>query len=201
MSVGNNVTGIPATERVVVGLCHGMNDQLAAISAYLFLLERRGLLGEAGKPLQDHLDRLAAKVRLLRSLTRDGASPAEPMAVSLLAESATELMSEYPEGPVDFRLRAGSDGGVVRCDWARALRALLLAGAWISRGVKEPVRVELTPGTDGDVQLLRALALGDHPSPPPGELHSDAGPGSIVLDQIGERAVVLRFPPAVPLLS
>jgi hypothetical protein len=194
MTVGDNVTGIPATERVVVGLCHGMNDQLAAISAYLFLLERRGLLGEVGKPLQDHLDRLAAKVRLLRSLTREGASPVEPVAISLLAEAATEIMAEYPEGPVEFRLRAGSAGGVVRCDWARALRALLLAGAWISRGVREPVQIELSTGFDGDVQLLRAQALDGLPAHEAGELLQDTGPGSIVLDQIGERAVVLRFP-------
>jgi len=194
MTVGDNVTGIPATERVVVGLCHGMNDQLAAISAYLFLLERRGLLGEVGGPLQDHLDRLAAKVRLLRSLTREGESPVEPVAISLLAEAATEIMAEYPEGAVAFRLRVGSAGGVVRCDWARALRALLLAGAWISRGVREPVLIELSTGFDGDLQLLRAQALDDLPEHEAGELHQDTGPGSIVLDQIGERAVVLRFP-------
>jgi hypothetical protein len=57
------------------------------------------------------------------------------------------------------------------------------------------VRVELSTGFDGDVQLLRAQALDDLPEEPAGELLQDAGPGSIVLDQIGARAVVLRCPP------
>jgi hypothetical protein len=195
MTVGEHVSGIPATERVVVGLCHGMNDQLAAISAYLFLLERRGQLGEVGKSLQVHIDRLAAKVRLLRSLARDGDSPAEPVAVSLLAEAATEIMAEYPEGAVDFRLRADYGGAVVRCDWARALRALLLAGAWIGRGVDGRVHVEITPGVDGHVQLLHLQAVDDLPPPPGDELHADAEPAGIALERVGERGVRLRLPP------
>lgn len=197
MPVREDVAGIPATERVVVGLCHAMNDQLAAISAYVFLLERRGRLEDVGKPLQGHLDRLAAQVRLLRSLTRDGQSPVEPVAISLLAEAATEVMSDYPEGAVHFAVQPGGADGVVRCDWARALRALLLAGAWISRGIGETVRVEISSWSDGGVQLLRAQATDALPPEPAGELHQDSGPGTIVIDQIGERAVVLRFPNGV----
>ncbi len=147
-------------------------------------------------PLQQHLDRLAAKVRLLRSLTRDHASPAEPVAVSQLAETATEIMADYPDGPVEFTVRPGSDGGVVRCDWARALRALLLTGAWTRRGLTGPVRVELTFATARDVQLLQANALGDLPDPPEHELFGDAEAGSVVLESAGKRAAVLRFPPS-----
>ena len=44
MTQERNVADIPATERAVVGLCHDLNDQLAAVSAYAFLLRRRGAL-------------------------------------------------------------------------------------------------------------------------------------------------------------
>ena len=63
-----NAAGIPAPERTVVGLCHDMNDQLAAVSAYVYLLERRGKLGDMGGALQAHLDRLASCGRCLGNI-------------------------------------------------------------------------------------------------------------------------------------
>ena len=39
-------TGIPAAERAIAGLCHDINNRLASLHAYLFVLERRGLSAE-----------------------------------------------------------------------------------------------------------------------------------------------------------
>jgi len=139
--------GLPATERALVGLCHGLNDQLAALNAYVFLLERRGTLDESDAPLRAHLDRLAGQVRLVRSLARDPTPDISPVGVSLLAEAATEIMDGFPEGSVIFEAEEGDGPSVVRCDWNRALRALVLAGAWLSRETKDPKRVTVIAAT------------------------------------------------------
>ena len=82
MSRESDVARIPATERAVVGLCHDLNDQLAAVSAYTFLLKRRDLLGEVDGPLQERLEEMAGAVRLVRSLCRDPMAKRGPVAVS-----------------------------------------------------------------------------------------------------------------------
>ena len=150
---------LPATERALVGLCHGLNDQLAALNAYVFLLDRKGALEENAASLQLHLDRLADKVRLLRALARDPSPEITPVAVSLLVEAATSVMDGYPEGSVVYE-SVTEEGAVVRCDWSRGLRALVVAGAWVTRGMPSGRRVTVTVAEDGG---LRARAEGEAP--------------------------------------
>lgn len=190
----DGVTEIPATERAVVGLCHGMNDQLAAVSAYLYLLERRGMLGDMGVALRTHVDGLAQTVRLVRSLSREHPPVIEPVALSILAESASELMAQYPEGPVAFRVQPGHEGGVIRCDWSRALRVLLLSAAWASRGIPELVQADLSLGVDGDERLLRVQVLHDVEPPVCQEVSAEPGSAGIRIESTGDRTLVIRFP-------
>lgn len=154
---------IPAAERAIVGLCHTLNDQLAAISAYAFLLKRRNALGELEEPLQSHLDKLADTIRLIRSLARGSESERGPVAVSLLAETASALMHQYPEGRVDFELGESEVPAVIRCDWTVGLRSLLFAGAWVSRDYPDRVNVRLSvpPGEPSalDVEAVSELPL------------------------------------------
>lgn len=171
---------LPATERALVGLCHGLNDQLAALNAYVFLLERRGILDEEDAPLREHLHNLAQQVRLIRSLARDPEPEVSPVSVSLLAESATAIMDGYPGGSVVFEATGSDESSVVRVDWNRAVRALLVAGEWVSRGGGEGRRVSVA--ADGKKALLvsseprdsEANTSEDSPGMPPVE--SDGPP-------------------------
>ena len=193
MTPERSVAEIPATERAVVGLCHGLNDQLAAINAYAFLLKRRGVLDDVDAPLQEHLGRLAEKVRLVRSLCRDSEPEVGPVALTLLTEAATQVMDGYPDGSVVFHPRG--DSAVLRCDWARALRAMLLAGAWVSRGVDVPVSVEVAV-TNGDGLSLKAV--GDVPSLPDEGEGPDPGCEPITMTRTGGRSVSIGFSEAQP---
>jgi len=149
---------VPAAERAIAGLCHSLNGSISAIAAYVFLLERRGTIEGSEAPLAEHVDKLAGQVRLLRSLVRNDAADVEPVAASLLAESVTLIMSDFPEGPVVFQLRSDDAAAVVRCDWPRAVRALVSAGAWLSRDVPTPVRVSMSVASPGILELRRADA-------------------------------------------
>ena len=196
MTKERHVAGIPATERVVVGLCHDLNDQLAAVSAYAFLLKRRGQSPDLADPLQEQLDRLAHSVRLVRSLCRSTEPEVGPVAVSLLAESAGELMRAHPEGAVRFTLPASngsSNGaGVVRCDWTRALRALLSAAAWVRRGVAPDLvaEIRIEKGSDPDTIVL-ALAS-DAPAPADADPPANLDEG-VRLEPAGPRSIVVRL--------
>ena len=117
MSSERDGAGIPASERAVVGLCHDLNDQLAAVSAYIFLLKRRGVLGDLAEPVQEHLDRLAHGVRTVRSLARSPTPHVGPVSITLLAEAANDAMRSYPDGPVRFVVPGADEGAtVVHCD-------------------------------------------------------------------------------------
>jgi hypothetical protein len=194
MSAGTSLAGIPATERVIVGLCHSLNDQLAAVAAYIYLLERRGQLGELGPPLQEHLDQLAHSVRLIRSLSRGAEPEVAPIALSLLAESATELMEAYPEGPVVFRPSTAHQAGVLHADWTWALRSLLVAGAWVSRGCTETVHVEVALEDAQGARDLQVRASGGLPPPPADDLLGDSLSSEIILEALEARAVRIRLP-------
>ena len=193
MTAVDEVAGVPATERAVVGLCHGLNDQLAAISAYVYLLQRRSQLGDMGEALHTHLDRLAHSVRLVRSLCREHEPEGAPVALSLLAETANELMEAYPEGRVVFVPRDADAGSVVRCDWTRALRSMLIAGAWVSRDVSEPVNVDVWI-EETDTTSIRMTAADELPDPPDEPLHEEAGSHGIVLETPGARHVTIHLP-------
>lgn len=155
---------LPTTERALVGLCHGLNDQLAALNAYVFLLERRGALDESDAPLKEHLHELAQRVRLVRSLARDPQPDVSPVSLTLLAECATAIMDGYPAGSVIFDPVGADEGAVVRADWNRALRALLVAGDWASRGCGENRHVSVA--ADG---RLTVLVSADESAPPDDE--------------------------------
>ena len=111
-----------------------------------------------------------------------------------MAGTATELMAEYPEGPVAFRVQPGHEAGVIRCDWSRALRALLLAGAWASRGVPDLVHAELSLGADGGELLLGLRVAHDAPPPDSDRVSAEAGSAGIRIEPVGDRALVIRFP-------
>lgn len=189
MTLRDDVAGIPATERAVVGLCHALNDQLAAVNAYAFLLKRRGVLDDADTPLHFHLDRLAESVRLVRSLCRDPEPEIGPVALTLLAEAATQIMDGFPDGTVVFNAEE-AEGAVIRCDWARAIRAILLAGAWVSRDVLDDVTVDL--GVD-DAGTLELLARGDLSEPRDAEGHPDVGCEPVSIESTGARSVSISF--------
>jgi hypothetical protein len=195
MTGDRHVVGIPATERAVVGLCHGLNDQLAAVSAYAFLLKRRGLLGEIDEPLSQHLERLAHSVRLVRSLCRNPDPEVGPVALSILAETAGELMLAYPEGPVAFRVTTPNehDGFVLRCDWTGALRSLLVAAAWARRDIdhNETVEVSVTPGNSPNSLDIRVNS--DEGPSELGDVPPDCGTVGITMEATGARSVSIEF--------
>jgi hypothetical protein len=195
MTGTRHVVGIPAAERAVVGLCHGLNDQLAAVSAYAFLLKRRGLLGDIDEPLSQHLEQLAHSVRLVRSLCRSPEPELGPVALSILAETAEELMQAYPEGPVVFRVPASDerDALVLRCDWTGALRSLLVAAAWARRDIDHNETVEAVI-TAGDHPNSLDLRVDSSEEPPDlGPVPPDCGTVGIKMEATGARSVSVEF--------
>lgn len=185
---------ISAAERAVVGLCHSLNDQLAAVSAYVFLLKRRGALGDIEDPLQSQLDRLADSIRLVRSLARDAEPEVVPISMALLAETATSIMRTFPDGPVAFQVADDASSAVVRCDWTGALRAILFAGAWVGRDYRERVDARLSVATEGDAPTLNVEALGELPSPLASGPRHDRSRG-FHWSSTGERSVTIHLIP------
>lgn len=196
MSEESDVARIPATERAVVGLCHDLNDQLAAVSAYTFLLKRRDLLGEADGPLQERLDEMARAVRLVRSLCRDPLVKRTPVAVSILAEAVSDILRSHPEGPIRCRaLESHPDGsGVVRCEWASTLRSLLVAAVWVRRGIspEERVEIQLTLGPEPNSLLVSLLDRDEEPTSE--ELQPDPYARGIEISIHEPRSVVIVLP-------
>lgn len=185
---------IPAAERAIVGLCHSLNSQLAAVAAYTFLLKRRGALGELEEPLQAHLDELAETIRLVRSLARNPEPEPGPIAVSLLAETASALMRSYPEGSVVFELADAEAPTLVRCDWSAALRALLFAGAWVSRDYNDSVTVRLSASTEMGQGTLTVEAVGNLPAPTASGSHFETGE-RFTWVTTGDRTLTLHLTP------
>jgi hypothetical protein len=179
---------------VLAGLCHSLNDRIAAVSAYLYLAERRKDVSDLMPVLQDQMERLVRSVRLVRSLVREETPSVEPVALSVLAESATELMEAYPGGAVVYRPRSGDEGAIIRCDWTRALRALVLAGAWVARESLASVEVEMSFEHDEATSVLVLAAPDSAPlavSDPP--LASEPGSEGITIVPRGPRRVEIRF--------
>ncbi len=196
MSNERNGAVVPASERAVVGLCHDLNDQLAAVSAYVFMLKRRGALGQMEEPIQEHLDRLAHGVRMLRSLARGHEPHVGPVSVSLLAEAVTDVMRSHPDGPVRAVVGDAEDGAaVVRCDWNTAIRCLLEAASWVRRGIDAAVLadVEMRPGPTPNSVSVSLTA-------PPADRDDGSDPGvctdpaSVVRTGPSEALVLLTGP-------
>lgn len=184
---------VPATERVMVGLCHALNDRIAALSAYVYLVERRSEGGELLAALRHQLDRLSHSVRLVRSLIREHTPVAAPVALSVLTESATELMEAYPDGPVVYRPRTGQESAVLRCDWTRTLRALVSAGAWVTRNCQEPAEVEVAVARQGATTVVVVTAPEGMPDPVRELLRSESGSPGIEIVPIGDRQAEIRI--------
>lgn len=180
---------LPAPERALVGLCHGLNDQLAALNAYVFLLERRGALDERDAPLRQHLDSLAQRVRLIRSLARDPTPEVSPVSVTLLTEAATAVMEGYPGGSVVFGASGSEGGHVVRADWNRALRALLVAGEWVSRDRGEGRRVDVR------AEGRECLVVSSSGTPPDDDEALRFDDTDVRIDPTGPRSARILLPP------
>lgn len=195
MAVKHDVAGVSATERAVVGLCHDINNRLASLSAYAFVLNKRGLLGENADPIQAQLDGLAHSVRLIRSLCRDVNPEIGPLSLRVIAEGATELMITYPEGPVCFEAEVDDSGGVVRCDWAAAQRSLLLAGVWLRRGLpwSETAVVVIRPGAGANSITLEARI--EDPTETGEALLPDNHGDGVSMESVGPRTVQISFSP------
>lgn len=160
-------TGSPAAERAVAGLCHDLNNRLASVAAYLFVLNRRGLLGNGGESVQADVDAIARDVRHIRALCRGGTVEYGPVPLSVVAEHASEIMEHFPEGPAEVVVADTSveSGHVVRGDWTQVLRAVLLATAWIRRGVDSETSVPITLSGSGaqEIRLECSQDLGEAP--------------------------------------
>ena len=195
MAVKHVVADVSATERAVVGLCHDLNNRLASVSAYAFVLGKRGQLGDAAEPIQAQLDGLAHSIRLIRSLCRDVTSEVGPLSLSVIADGATELMLHYPEGQVRFDADLPEEGGVVRCNWAEALRSMLIAGAWLRRGLprNEAAVVTIRPGASPNSISLDARI--DQPAETGEVLLPDSQEKGVSMERIGDRGVLIRFAP------
>lgn len=142
-------------DKVLVGVCHHLNNRLAAINGYVFLLRKRDRLGEYDAPLQEQLDQLERTIRMLRSLLRDTPPAQMPVSLAALVETATEVMEDYPDGPVRFSMAPGQEPGVVRADWVQLLRAVLETGAWVTRDDHAVRDVTLTvAAAEGDIALI-----------------------------------------------
>lgn len=197
MAVEHVVADVSATERAVVGLCHDINNRLASVSAYAFVLNKRGLLGDAAEPIQAQLDGLAHSVRLIRSLCRDVTSEVGPLSIRVIAEGATELMVTYPEGPVRFDSDVGEDGGVVRCNWSAVLRSVLIAGVWLRRGLPATKTAVVTMRPGSSPNSISLEAEGEVPEETGEILLGDNYGRGVSMEALGPRAVLISFLPTV----
>ena len=183
------------TDRVIIGMCHQLNSQLAAANAYVFLLRRRELLGDFDTPLQEQLDRLADSIRLIRSICARDGTRIGPTSLAQLAETATQLMTDYPDGPVSFVARPADEGNVFSADWSEALRAFLVAGAWVAREVEEPVEVTVSLGESRGVAMVSLAPASELPAPSNEDPDAEAFAGlQLRLRGSAPRAVEILLP-------
>ncbi|MEM7416458.1 MAG: hypothetical protein AAF389_13220 [Gemmatimonadota bacterium] len=186
-------TGIPAAERAIAGLCHDINNRLASLHAYLFVLERRGLSAEETAVVAESFEGVAAGVRLIRSLSRGGVVEVGPVGLGVVAKHATDIMRHYPDGVINFTVADSSHeaGDVIRGDWTQILRAVLLGSAWLRRGVdpETPVSIILSGGGPQEILLE---ALGDLADAPFEELVALPGDG-VEFSSAGDRSVRIAF--------
>ncbi len=152
-------------DRVVAGMCHRLNSQLAAANGYLFLLRRRERLGEFDDPLQREMDEVARSIHLLRSLCVGDEPHPTPVPLSQITETASEIMEHHPFGPVRFVTTEAAAELLLRVDWAFALRALMAVGEWIGRELDDLVEVEIQVLQGRETRVLRLAPRADLPEP------------------------------------
>lgn len=186
-------TGIPAAERAIAGLCHDMNNRLASLHAYLFVLERRGLSAEESAIVSETFEGVVAGVRMIRSLSRGGVVEVGPVGLGVVAQHATDIMQHYPDGPIDFTVADASHeaGDMIRGDWTQILRAVLLGAAWLRRGVDRETNVSVVLSGGGPQDLVLE-ALGELGEAPFEELSALPGDG-VEFSTTGDRSVRIAF--------
>jgi len=169
----------PVTDQVFVGVCHHLNSRLAAANAYLFLLRRRGVLGEFDAPLQEQMDGIADTVHTLRSLCLDAPPRPGPVSLGELLRAATELMRDHPSGPVTFEVASEPETGaiVLKVDWPRAIRALVTVGSWMSREQEGLMEIRVSADAGGTPSELTLVdTSGAAPGLPASDGDSGTGP-------------------------
>ena len=186
-------TGTPAAERAIAGLCHDLNNRLASVSAYLFVLKRRGLLGNGSDGAEADVEGMAQDVRHIRALCRGGSQEVGPVGLTVIAEHVSEIMQHYPEGPVVVDVAEASleAGEVVRGDWTQIMRSVLLSVAWIRRGVSLDTTVDVCLSGAGS-NALRLEATTALDAAPFEELTADPGSG-VEIEAVEDRAVRLTY--------
>lgn len=160
MQSSHTASGSPAAERAIAGLCHDLNNRLASVSAYLFVLKRRGLLGNGSEAVEADMASIAQDVRHVRSLCRGGTWEVGPVGLTVIAEQVSEIMAHYPEGPVHLEVAKESleSGAVIRGDWTQIMRSVLQSVAWLRRGVPSDTAVPVTvSGSSENALTLEAL--------------------------------------------
>lgn len=175
---GENWSGTPGLDGVIVGVCHDINAQLAGADGMLRLLGTApDLEGEARARLDDALRRIEETVRLLRNLPDQPASALEPLALSDAADTALELalrcdaLAELTLEPPPAEMRLAV--------WARwsALLRLLVELFWAVGTVAPSRTVYVSAVSEGGMAVLRlGTTPGDVAHDEPGaEAGSHAG--------------------------
>jgi len=166
MNEDNRQGSAPGMDRVLASMCHHLNNRLAAVNGYVFLLRRREQLGSFDGPLQEQLDHLARSIRVMRTLLIDAPPSNIPVSLADLVETATEVMSDAPEGPTRFVLDARPDAPIIRADWTRLLRTILQVGLWLTHGHDRAVEVSVGFDTSAkDVTLVLSVPEAPGASP------------------------------------
>jgi C4-dicarboxylate-specific signal transduction histidine kinase len=121
---------VQPAERVLVGLCHDLNDRLAVLHGMLHLGARNGSVeADAAAALAVELDRMEVLIARLRQLAREPDGFVEALIVPELLDEALALLAHHTDRPGEpVRVTAPDYLPPVRGDRA-ALRALLLAAA------------------------------------------------------------------------
>lgn len=121
---------VQPAERVLVGLCHDLNDRLAVLHGLLHLGERDGsVTAGAVATLNAELERMEVLVGRMRQLAREPDGYVEALIVPELLDEALALLTHHtdrPQAPVTVVSPVYLPP--VRADRS-ALRAVLLAAA------------------------------------------------------------------------
>lgn len=151
-----------ASDAVVIGICHAMNDRLAGLQGILYVARQDGgLSAETHDALRAELDRMAELVHDLRRIPLERGEVVEPVMLSEVLREVSELLRHVDEERSEAARRRATGAPAVRAKPATLRRVLLdaaLAGdvAWRREGGE--VRIPLAVG-DGTVAAAEAAGL------------------------------------------
>ncbi len=156
------------TDRLVQGLCHGLNGHLSTLIGLLYMGRKREP-GDAGwmGHLEGELDRVEAVVRLMEGIAWDGVATAEVLDLSELLDEVVKLQGRV-RGLDKLEMELLSDGApAVRINRTVAKRALLLLLSWTAHHVREAggarVVCTLAPDAGGATIVFRSPSSADAP--------------------------------------